>query len=219
LTQHQDVSGKQDTIQDLPTIRSGAAAGATAVQPAALESGLAEKQDTISDLSTIRSGAAAGATAVQPAAMNTALAAKQDMLTFDNAPTANSDNPVKSSGIKIALDAKQSTINMVNVTVDNNTGTPSGSASVSGSTLSLSFQNLKGATGATGATGPQGPQGERGLPGESGVTGDVSSFTVIQTIDPSATYGATDIAGAATVQATNQELTELAGEVDGGFYY
>jgi hypothetical protein len=32
LTQHQDVSGKQDTIQDLPTIRSGAAAGATAYQ-------------------------------------------------------------------------------------------------------------------------------------------------------------------------------------------
>ena len=241
------LNGKQATISDLATIRSGAAAGATAVQPAGLtpiendidaieakipsaastsnqladkafvNSALADKADTediptalsqlsqdsthrvvtdsekstwngkqnaISDLATIRSGAAAGATAVQPAAMNTALAAKQD------------------------------TINTVNVTVDNNTGTPSGSASVSGSTLSLNFQNLKGATGATGATGPQGPQGERGLPGESGVTGDVSGFTVIQTIDPSATYGATDIAGAATVQATNQELTELAGEVD-----
>ena len=142
------------------------------------------------------------------------LEGKQDTLTFDNTPTANSNNPVKSSGIKTALDAKQTTISTVNVTVDNNTGTPSGSASVSGSTLSLSFKNLKGATGATGATGPQGPQGERGLPGESGVTGDVSGFTVIQTIDPSATYGATDIAGAATVQATNQELTELEEEVD-----
>lgn len=31
-----DISGKQDTISDLETIRSGAAAGATAVQPAAL---------------------------------------------------------------------------------------------------------------------------------------------------------------------------------------
>lgn len=34
LTQHQDISGKQDVINDLPTIRSGAAAGATAQQPA-----------------------------------------------------------------------------------------------------------------------------------------------------------------------------------------
>lgn len=209
------LAGKQDTISDLATIRSGAEDGATAVQPDEMTAALAGKQNVIEDLSTIRSGAAAGATAVQPAAMNTALAAKQDTLTFDNTPTANSDNPVKSSGIKTALDAKQSTISTVDVTVDNNTGTPSASASVSGSTLSLSFQNLKGATGATGATGPQGPQGERGLPGESGVTGDVSGFTVIQTIDPSATYGATDIAGAATVQATNAELTELAGELYG----
>ena len=84
---------KQDVISDLSTIRSGAAAGATAVQPgdlatvattgnysdlngtpdlsvyattSDLTSGLATKQDTISDLSTIRSGAASGATAVQP---------------------------------------------------------------------------------------------------------------------------------------------------------
>ena len=174
------LAGKQDEISDLSTIRSGAAAGATAVQPAALQEGLAGKQDTISDLSTIRSGAAAGATAVQPAALNTALAAKQDTLTFDNAPTANSNNPVKSGGVKTAIDAKQDTISTVNVTVDDNTGTPSGSASVSGGALSLSFQNLKGETGAqgpkgdtgaTGATGPQGPKGDTGDTGATGATG------------------------------------------------
>lgn len=209
----QTLDGKANT-SDIPTALSQLSQDSThRVVTDAEKSTWNGKQNAIDDLATIRSGAAAGATAVQPAAMNTALAAKQDTLTFDNTPTANSSNPVKSSGIKTALDAKQSTISTVNVTVDNNTGTPSGSASVSGSTLSLSFQNLKGATGATGATGPQGPQGERGLPGESGVTGDVSGFTVIQTIDPSATYGATDIAGAATVQATNAELTELAGEL------
>ena len=69
------LAGKQDTISDLDTIRSGAVSGSTAVQPATLESyattsamntALASKQDTISDLSTIRSGAEAGATAVQP---------------------------------------------------------------------------------------------------------------------------------------------------------
>ena len=32
LTEHQDISGKQDVIADLDTIRSGAAAGATALQ-------------------------------------------------------------------------------------------------------------------------------------------------------------------------------------------
>ena len=57
--------GIQATISDIDTIRSGAAAGATAVQPAAL----ADYQPIISDLDTIRSGAAAGATAVQPAAL------------------------------------------------------------------------------------------------------------------------------------------------------
>ena len=58
--------GIQPTISDLDTIRSGAAAGATAVQPAALS----DYQPIISDIDTIRSGAAAGATAVQPAALS-----------------------------------------------------------------------------------------------------------------------------------------------------
>lgn len=66
---------KQNVIPNLSTIESGAAAGATAVQPetlnsyattTALNNGLATKQDTISDLATIRTGAAAGATALQP---------------------------------------------------------------------------------------------------------------------------------------------------------
>lgn len=92
------LAGKQDVISDLSTIRSGAAAGATALQPAALDdysttqemnTALAAKQDVISDLSAIRSGAQAGATALQPSAlddysttqeMNTALAAKQDVI-------------------------------------------------------------------------------------------------------------------------------------------
>jgi len=72
-------TGFQSTIADLDTIRSGASAGATAVQPsalsgyatnAALQQGLAGKQDTISDLAAIRSGASAGATAVQPSALS-----------------------------------------------------------------------------------------------------------------------------------------------------
>ena len=73
-------NGKQDVISDLSTIRSGAAAGATAVQPSEMASALADKQDVIADLSDIRSGAAAGETAVQPADMASALADKQDVI-------------------------------------------------------------------------------------------------------------------------------------------
>ena len=52
------LAGKQDTISDLPTIRSGAAAGATAVQPADMTSALAAKQDALSSaqLAAVNSG-------------------------------------------------------------------------------------------------------------------------------------------------------------------
>lgn len=71
------LEGKQDTIEDLESIRSGAGKGATAVQPSALEdyattqqftelsAEVGDKQDTITDLETIRNGAAKGATALQ----------------------------------------------------------------------------------------------------------------------------------------------------------
>lgn len=76
------IDDKQDVISDLATIRSGASAGATAIQPSATTglvkndgtidttayattADLSSKQDTISDLATIRSGATAGSTAYQ----------------------------------------------------------------------------------------------------------------------------------------------------------
>ena len=99
LKEHQDISNlatkgelnaKQDVINDLETIRSGAAKGATSLQSVpseyateqwvneqgflkehqdisnlATKAELATKQDVISDLETIRSGAALGATALQ----------------------------------------------------------------------------------------------------------------------------------------------------------
>lgn len=77
-------------------------------------------------------------------------------------------------------------------------------------TLTINFTDGT-STNTASIRGEKGDKGERGLPGESGVTGDVSAFTVRQTIDPSATYGATDIAGAAALQAANAELTELEG--------
>ena len=45
-------------------------------------------------------------------ALQTAINGKQPMLTFDNAPTAGSNNPVKSGGVKTALDAKADSSNV-----------------------------------------------------------------------------------------------------------
>lgn len=61
-----------------------------------------------------------------------------------------------------------SAIDTVSVSVDNNTGVPSATGSVSGTTLNLNFKNLKGETG---STGPQGEQGQ-GVPA-GGTTGQV----------------------------------------------
>ena len=47
---------------------------------------------------------------VTSAALNDLNTRKQDTLTFDDAPTANSNNPVKSGGVKTALDGKQDTL-------------------------------------------------------------------------------------------------------------
>lgn len=54
----EDIAGKQDTITDLDTIRAGAAAGATAVQPADMTEALAAKQDvlTTEQLAAVNSG-------------------------------------------------------------------------------------------------------------------------------------------------------------------
>ena len=113
---------KQDTISDLSTIRSGAAAGATAVQPSEMSSALAGKQDVISDLSTIRSGAAKGATSVQPADLapyavasdvETALTGKQDVIsdlsTIRSGASAGA-TAVQPATMNSALAGKQDTI-------------------------------------------------------------------------------------------------------------
>lgn len=49
------------------------------------------------------------------------LDAKQDILTFDNAPTASSDNPVKSGGVYSALASKQDVLTFDSVPTDDST--------------------------------------------------------------------------------------------------
>ena len=126
-----------------------------------------------------------------------------------------------------ALAGKQPSINTVEVSVGNATGTPSGTASVSGNKMTFSFENLKGDTGPqgpqgpkgdTGDTGPQGPKGDtgstgpQGPKGDTGVSGDASSLAIIHGIDKTSSYGTTDVCGADAAQA-------LLNEIEGGFYY
>lgn len=106
LTQHQDISNlatktelsdglktKQNTIDDLATIRANASLGASALQSVPseyineteLNSALSGKQDVINDLATIRSGAALGATSIQSHQDISHLASKTEV---SNAQTA-----------------------------------------------------------------------------------------------------------------------------------
>ncbi|MBO7643332.1 MAG: hypothetical protein J6S74_04350, partial [Alphaproteobacteria bacterium] len=125
------LAGKQDSISDLADIRSGAAAGATAVQPSALDNyattadledyattasladyattsamntALSGKQDSISDLATIRSGAAAGATAVQPAALDgyATTASLSDYMTEDEVAAAIAQAKLDGSDVDLS---------------------------------------------------------------------------------------------------------------------
>lgn len=204
-------SDKQDTISDLSTIRSGAAAGATAIQPAALtpiqdaintieavipsaasaQNQLADKSyvdnkvssstanfvgtyESLAELQAVQNPTnndygfviekdalgneyydrykfngtewmfeykveSTSFTADQWAAIQSGITSA--LVTKLNAlPTAQQ--------INTQLAGKQEKITTVNVNVDNSTGTPSGSASVNGSTLTINLSNIKGATNA-----------------------------------------------------------------------
>lgn len=68
-----------------------------------------------------------------------------------------------------------SAITSVQVTVDDNTGTPSCTGSVQDGVLKLAFKNLKGTAGAAGAKRDKGDKGDTGPAGPAGADG--TSFT------------------------------------------
>lgn len=116
------LNGKQSTIADLNDIRNGAAAGATAYQK---PSGGIPKSDLSSSVQTSLGKAD---TALQSytesdptipshvkAITTTDISnwnSKQNALTFDSTPTAGSNNPVTSAGIKAYVDNATPTITM-----------------------------------------------------------------------------------------------------------
>lgn len=58
---------------------------------------------------------------VKSGGIYTALAGKQDTLTIDSAPTSGSDNPVKSGGVYTALSGKQNTLTFDSTPTENST--------------------------------------------------------------------------------------------------
>lgn len=128
-----------------------------------------------------------------------------DIITIDAAPTEGSNNAVSSGGVYQAIQDSGSGITDVDVTVDNTSGTPSGSASVSGSTLTLNFSGLKGATGAagakgdTGATGPAGQKGDKGDKGDTGDTGPRGLQGIQGVQGPAGPSGTNGVTGEATI--------------------
>lgn len=90
-----------------------------------------------------------------------------------------------------------SAITSVQVTVDDNTGTPSCTGSVQDGVLKLAFKNLKGTAGAAGAKGDKGDKGDTGPAGPAGADG--TSFTKCAAVPDVSGEGAS--AAIATVNA------------------
>jgi len=91
------------------------------------------------------------------------------------------------------------TINTVNVSVDNNTGTPSATGTVSGSTITLNFHNLKG------------QQGQQGQQGNTGSSVDYPYELVNNLITDDATKGLSAAQGV----VLEGEVSQLRSELDG----
>lgn len=96
-------------------------------------------------------------------------------------------------------------ITSADISVDGGTGTPSGSAGVSGNQLVIALHNIKGDKGDpgdTGATGPQGPQGESFQPIE-----DVSGLVLAHTTGQ-------DNTKAISQKGVTDELEKRANEIE-----
>lgn len=162
-----DISGKQDKITDLETIRSGAAKGATALQS------YTETDPTVPEhVKAITTANISSWNAKQPAgdyATKTELEAKQDKLTAGTNITieGNVISATGGSGSTISVSVGQTTTGAAGTNASvTNSGTESA--------LVLDFtipQGPKGDKGDTGAAGPRGPQGDKGEPGAVGPTG------------------------------------------------
>lgn len=147
---------------------------------------------------------------------------------------------------KQEVEGKQDTIKQVNVNVDNETGTPLGSASVSGSTLNINLQNIKGKPGEAGpantltigtVTPSDSPdeagaviRGEapnqvidltlpRGRQGNSGITGKPEEMVVVNNLDGGESeVGSIKVLSAEQGKVLNQKIISINDNLNGKWY-
>lgn len=130
------------------------------------------------------------------------LAGKQDTLTFDAAPTAGSQNPVTSGGVKQALDDIELTPG------------PQGPPGEKGEKGDKGDPGEQGPQGEKGDPGPQGPQGPKGDPGDVGVLDDTVTADSQNGVKSSGIYSAIEAAKAG-LQASIDALEKIQ-ETQGG---
>lgn len=140
----------------------------------------------------------------------------QTEITMDNTPTAGSNNPVKSGGIYTSLQGKQATITTVNVSVDNNTGTPSATASVSGNTMDMNFYNMKGDPGVAGPTPEFSVGTVSTLPPGSQATVSITGTTNAPILNMGIPAGATGEQGNSGYSGDIEDLEIVNNLTDGG---
>ncbi len=123
LTQHQDISGKQDKITSTNKLSADLVADGTTnkVVTATEKAAWNGKQDAIADLTTIRSGASAGATAVQPDDLATVATSGSyaDLTNKPTIPTVNNATiTIQKNGTKVdSFTANQASAKTINITV------------------------------------------------------------------------------------------------------
>ena len=123
LTQHQDISGKQDKITSTNKLSADLVVDGTTnkVVTASEKATWNGKQDTISDLAAIRSGASTGATAVQPDDLATVATSGSytDLTNKPTIPTVNNATiTIQKNGTKVdSFTANQATAKTINITV------------------------------------------------------------------------------------------------------
>lgn len=105
---HQSLlAGKQDTIEDLSTIRTGAALGATAIQSADLTTALATKQNTLTAGNNITiSGDTISAVAANYTAGNNIIISNGQISAIDTKYTAGSNVSISAGNVISATDTK-----------------------------------------------------------------------------------------------------------------
>lgn len=130
------------------------------------------------------------------------LAGKQDTLTFDATPTAGSQNPVTSGGVKQALD---------DIELTPGPQGPPGEKGEKGDKGDPGEQGPQGEKGDTGAQGPPGPQGE---PGDGAVLDDTVTATSQNGVKSSGIYSAIEAAKSG-LQAAIDALEQIQ-ETQGG---